>query len=126
MLKKVVFPAPLGPIRLTTSPRGIVKSTSSVATSPPNSLRTFSATRRFPFSLLMLHVVQRRVGNALVELGPPARTRDQPLGPDQHDEHDDRPVDAELVQRNLEVRSERLVERVADVRQPFLVQIREE
>src|SRR5215212_8087071 len=99
MLKNVVLPAPLGPIRLTTWPRGIVKSTSSVATSPPNSLRTFSATRRLPFSLLMLCVVEGRVGDSLVELGPPSRTRDQPFRADEHHEHDDRPVDAELVQR---------------------------
>ena len=31
MLKKVVLPAPFGPIRLTIAPRGIVKSTSLTA-----------------------------------------------------------------------------------------------
>src|SRR3954447_16799208 len=110
MLKNVVLPAPLGPIRLTTFPRGIVKSTSAVATRPPNSLRTWLATRRLPFWLLMLQVVERRIGDALVELGPPARTRNQPFRPDQHGEHDDRAVDAELVQRHFEVRAEGLVE----------------
>src|SRR4051794_186446 len=121
MLKNVVLPAPFGPIRLTTFPRGIVKLTSSDATSPPNSLRMCSATRSSPCSLLMLHVVERRVGDTLVELGPPARTRDQPFRPDQHHEHDDRAVDPELVQRHFEVRAEGLVERVPDVRKPFLV-----
>src|SRR6266511_3889298 len=126
MLKNVVLPAPFGPIRLTIRPRGIVKSTSSVATSPPNSLRTFSATSRLPFPLLMLSVVQPRVRYALVEFGPPSRTRDQPLGPDEHHDHDDRAVDAVLVQRHVEMCAERLVELVADVRQSFLVEIREE
>ena len=45
-LKKVVLPAPFGPMSDTIAPRGIVKSTSSVATSPPNSLRTLVATTR--------------------------------------------------------------------------------
>src|SRR3954453_14056524 len=126
MLKNVVLPAPLGPIRLTTLPRGIVKSTSAVATRPPNSLRTWFATSRLPFGLLMLHVVERRVRHPFVELGAPARTRNQPFRPDQHGEHDDRAVDAELVQRHFQMRAEGLVERMADVRESFLVQIREE
>ena len=46
MLKKVVLPAPLGPIRLTIAPRGIVKSTSLTATSPPNRLVQPVATSR--------------------------------------------------------------------------------
>ena len=37
MLKNVVLPAPFGPIRLTIALRGIEKSTSFTATSPPNS-----------------------------------------------------------------------------------------
>src|SRR3954449_2752263 len=123
MLKNVVLPAPFGPISDTTVPRGIVKSTSSVATRPPNSLRRFSTTTRLPFGLLMLRVVERRVVNAFVELRPASRTRDQPFRPDQHDEHDDRAVDPELVQRHLEVRPERLVQLVADVRKALLVQV---
>src|SRR5204863_3381240 len=93
MLKKVVLPAPLGPIRLTMRSRGIVKSTSSVATSPPNSFRTFSATRRLPFPLPMLRVVERRVRDTLVKLGLPSRTRYQPFRADEHHDHDDRAVD---------------------------------
>src|SRR6266568_1637626 len=38
MLKKVVFPAPFGPIRLTMARSSIVKSTLLTATSPPNRL----------------------------------------------------------------------------------------
>src|SRR6476646_9538117 len=126
MLKNVVFPAPFGPISETTAPRGIVKSTSSVATRPPNSLRRLSTTTRLPFPLLMPRVVERRVVHALVELRPPSRTRDQSLRADQHYEHDDRSVDAELVERHLEVRAEGLVERVPDVREALLVQVGEE
>jgi hypothetical protein len=51
-LKNVVLPAPLGPISATIEPRGIVKSMSSEARRPPNSLRTFVATRRLPSSLI--------------------------------------------------------------------------
>src|SRR5215212_2749232 len=126
MLKKVVLPAPFGPIRLTIAARGIVKSTSFVATSPPNSLRTRSATSRLPFPLLMLRVVERRVVHAFVELGLPSRTRDQTLRPRQHHDHDDRAVDAVLVQRHLEIRPEGLVELVPDVREALLVQVGEE
>src|SRR5438105_3330118 len=130
MLKNVVFPAPFGPISETTEPRGIVKSTSLVATSPPNSLRTLSATRSrspvlWPFSL-MLHVVERRVGHALVELGLASLARDQPLGPQEHRRHDDDPVDPELVLRHVEGRPERVVDRVADVGETLLVEEREE
>src|SRR3954453_10664726 len=126
MLKKVVLPAPFGPINETTVARGMVKSTLSVATRPPNSLRRLSTTTRSPLPLLMLCVVERRVVDAFVELGSASRTRDQPFGPDQHHQHDDRPVDAELVQRHFEMRAERLVQRVADVRKAFLVEVREE
>src|SRR5204863_7415391 len=126
MLKNVVLPAPFGPISDTTEPRGIVKSTSSVATSPPNSLRTPSATTRLPLSLPMLRVVERRVLDAFVKLCSASRTRNQPLRPDQHHEDDDRAVDPELVQRHLEVGAERLVQRMPDVREPFLVQVGEE
>src|SRR5512132_717624 len=45
MLKNVVLPAPFGPIKLTVEPRGIVKSTSSTASKPPNSLRSCAVTR---------------------------------------------------------------------------------
>jgi hypothetical protein len=43
MLKKVVLPAPFGPIRLMVDPRGMVKSTLSTATRPPNSFRSATA-----------------------------------------------------------------------------------
>ena len=47
-LKKVVLPAPLGPMSETIDPRGMVKSTSRLAISPPNRMVTFSACRSGP------------------------------------------------------------------------------
>ena len=44
-LKKVVLPAPLGPMSDTIEPRGMVKSMSRLAISPPNRMVTFSATQ---------------------------------------------------------------------------------
>jgi hypothetical protein len=41
MLKKVVLPAPLGPMIETIERLGIAKSTSSTATRPPKTLVTF-------------------------------------------------------------------------------------
>src|SRR5262245_62888531 len=101
----------------TIEPRGIVKSTSSVATRPPNSFRTFSATsrlsgsgltsvvRRIPIGerALRLHVVERRVVHALLELDLVSAFRDQPRRPEEHHRDDDRAVDAELVLRRIEV-----------------------
>src|SRR5436305_3250931 len=125
MLKNVVLPAPFGPIRLTIEPCGTVKLTSSTATSPPHSLRSASVTSRFS-GTGYLGVVQRLVVHAFVELGRSSRARDQPLGPEEHDDDDDRAEDAELVQRHVEVRAEVAVDPRADVRQPFAVEIREE
>src|SRR5262249_23056728 len=130
MLKNVVLPAPFGPISETIEPRGIVKSTSFVATSPPNSLRTCSATSRRspslrPFSL-MRDVVERRVVHAFVELGFASLARDQALRPQEHRRDDDDPVDPELVFRNVEARAECVVDRVADVGEALLVQEGEE
>src|SRR5262249_6846559 len=128
MLKNVVLPAPFGPISETIAPRGIVKSTSLVATSPPDSLRTCSATSRrsaslCPFSL-MRDVVERRVVHALVELSFASLARDQALRPEEHRRDDDDPVDPELVLRDVEGRPERVVDRVTDVGEALLVQER--
>src|SRR5205809_3475475 len=118
MLKNVVLPAPFGPISERTDPRGIVKSMSFEATRPPNSFRTCVATRMSPscapFSL-MLHVVEGRVRHTLVELGPASRARDQALGPEEHRQDDDQPVDPELILRDVEIGAELLVYPMADV-----------
>src|SRR5215216_6802987 len=109
MLKKVVLPAPFGPMSETIEACGIVKSTSFVAIRPPNSFRTCSATSRSVIAQLAIRVaaleadvVQRRVADAELQLRPPPPLRDQPLGSQEHHRHDDHAVDAELVLRRLE------------------------
>src|SRR5437868_79021 len=96
MLKKVVFPAPFGPIRLTIDPVGTVKSTSSTATRPPNSFRR-SSVLSSTSGTGALRVVQRLVVHSLIKHGGDPRARDQPLRPDEHHDHDDRSEDPELV-----------------------------
>src|SRR5918994_4450104 len=109
MLKKVVLPAPFGPISETIEFCGIIKSTSFVATRPPNSFRTSSAIRRsviFSIAIghraLRGHVVERRVADAELQLPAVPALGNQALGSEQHHHHDDQAVDAELVLRRLE------------------------
>src|SRR6187551_2911778 len=104
MLKKVVLPAPFGPIRLMIEPSGIVNSTSLTAIRPPNSLRTFSATRRSVIgrnpvgvAALVRHVVERRVRCALLDLLFMPAFGDEAGWPEQHHQDDDQAVDPELV-----------------------------
>src|SRR5919199_2227143 len=121
MLKNVVLPAPFGPIRLTIPPSGTMKSTSLTATRPPNSFRTAAAVSRSRAG-----IVERLVMDSLVELGRASRARDQPFGPEQHHDQQDDAEDAELVLRHLEARPERVVDRVADLREAGRVQPFEE
>src|SRR5918995_1243924 len=123
MLKNVVFPAPFGPIRLTIAPSGIVKSTSLTATRPPNSLRKRPAVR---MSATVLRPVQRLVVDALLELAFVPPLRDQPGRSEQHHEHDEDAVDEEVVLRDVDRPVERLGQLRAELRKPFLVEIREE
>src|SRR6266536_5558338 len=51
VLKKVVLPAPLGPIRPAILPFSITKSTLFTATRPPNALVTLRASKRFTICL---------------------------------------------------------------------------
>src|SRR5438552_3480102 len=95
MLKNVVFPAPFGPMRLTIEPSGTVKSTSFTAVRPPNSLRRLWAVSRSAISVR--HVVERLVGDALVELCRPPRARDEALRSEEHHHQQDDPEDPELV-----------------------------
>src|SRR5262245_55628025 len=119
MLKNVVLPAPLGPIRLTIEPPGMVKSTSSTATRPPNSLRSSSAWRRS----LMLDVVERLVVDACLELGLPPSAGYQPFGSEQHHQDEDDAEDAELVLRHVDMERQVCVEPVADVRESLTVEV---
>src|SRR6187551_2934169 len=122
MLKKVVFPAPFGPIRLTILPWGMVKSTSSTATRPPNSLRNCST---WTMSL-MLEVIERLVVDSHLELGLPPSTGYQALGPEQHHHHQDDAEDPELVLRHLDVQRQVLVQPCAGIRQSLAVEVGEE
>src|ERR1700746_2208147 len=125
MLKNVVFPAPFGPIRLTISPVGTVKSTSSTATSPPNSLRSSSVCSKTSRTG-RLRIVERFVVHAFVELRGDPRARHPPPWPRERDSHDDRSEDPELLLRYRDVRSQVLVDLPADVREALTVEIREE
>src|SRR5918995_4907396 len=101
MLKNVVLPAPFGPISETIEPCGIEKLMSLVATRPPNSFRTRSATSRSgPAESVILglavgigrlggDVVGGRVGDAELVLAPMPAFGDQPPPPEQHHQHDD-------------------------------------
>src|SRR6266550_7413242 len=125
MLKNVVFPAPFGPIRLTIEPTGTVKSTSSTATRPPNSLRR-SWVCNSASGTGVLRIVERLVVQAFVELSGHPGARYQPLRPEEHHDHDDRSEDAELVLRDVDVRPEVAVDLRTDVGKPFTIEIREE
>src|SRR5215204_6548545 len=122
MLKNVVLPAPFGPIRLTMVRSGMVKSTSSTATRPPNSLRSCS-TRTMS---LMLEVIERLVVHAHLELGFPPSAGYQAFGPEQHHHHEDDAEDPELVLRYLDVQRQMLVQPGSGVGQPLAIEVRQE
>src|SRR4249919_748564 len=141
MLKNVVLPAPFGPIRLTIVRSGIVKSTSFTATRPPNSLRTpWAISRSATLGVIsvverlvvVLHVVEILVVDALVELEFPPLARNQALRPEQHRQHEDDPEDPRRVERHVDLLTKHEVADAVrvhpgpDVREAFLVQIREE
>src|SRR5437870_1822556 len=113
MLKKVVLPAPFGPIRLMIEPSGMLKSTSLTATRPPNSLRTAAAISRSAIS--GLHVVERLVGHTLLELELAPGARNEAVRPEQHHDQQDHAVDPELVLRHVDVEAEMVVQPGAGV-----------
>src|SRR4051794_6901346 len=139
MLKNVVLPAPFGPIRLTIVPRGIVKSTSFTAVSPPNSLRTWtawssgSALMPSPSSVLRslrARSVEDGLLAALLELELASRARDQALGAEQHHHDEQDPEDQELVLRDVDLRRDpegvdQVVHSRADLVEAFQVQVLE-
>src|SRR3954469_23788741 len=113
MLKKVVLPAPFGPIRLTIVPRGIVKSTLLTAIRPPKPFRNPTTSIRsaiYPPSSTR-HVVEGFVVDAFVELGRASRARNPALGPEEHHHAQDDPEDPEppeLVLGNRERKMDRV------------------
>ena len=136
MLKNVVLPAPFGPIRLTIAPSGIAKSTSETATRPPNSLRIAVASSRFAIrtppsrAVATRRASRRRTGT---RRGPPARARacagHSAAGPAADSSMTSTmidPVDPAGVLRHVDVRPEVEVHPGAGVREPLLVEVREE
>src|SRR5262245_11989659 len=122
MLKNVVFPAPFGPIRLTMERCGMVKSMSSTATRPPNSLRS-SCTRT---RSLMFDVIERLVVDTSLELGFPPSAGYQTLGSEEHHHHEDHAKDPELVFGHLDVERQVLIQPRSRVGQALAVEIRKE
>src|SRR6478672_5786643 len=107
MLKNVVFPAPFGPMSETIELAGTLKSTSSTATRPPNSLRStcvWSSGSEGSGTGDLVVVERLVVDLRVVHLRRDARTRYQPFGTEEHDDDDDHPEDAELVERYVDVR----------------------
>src|SRR5215210_5219848 len=106
MLKNVVLPGPLGPIRLTMERSGMSKSTASTATSPPKILVIPRASRMLaPFSSgtgpAPYGVAAR--GAALVHLLRPLAVGDDPLRPEEHHYHQDDAEKEEVVLGEVDV-----------------------
>src|SRR3569833_827443 len=126
MLKNVVLPAPFGPISETMAFFGTSKSTSSLATSQPNSLRSCTVSRRAVSGTGDLVVVERFVADALVQLCRASLRGDLALRPEEHRQHEDDAEDAELVLRDVDRTARVVPEPGADVREPLAVEIGEE
>src|SRR4051812_40515479 len=126
MLKKVVLPAPLGPMIDTIERSGTLKVTSLTAVRPPNCLVTFCASsasgpsRPPGSSVVSVAAMSHRhrddglLALGFVELGLAPALRDQALWPHDHHDHQQEPVDRERDLRDVEV--DLHVEQVADVR----------
>ena len=128
MLKNVVLPAPFGPIRLTIAPLRN-REVDVVDGDEAAELLPQPWPRRAGRSIHRARLARRRgtaSSTALFELGLAAGARDQPLGPEEHHEHEDQAEDAELVERHVDVRPEGLVDLGADVPEALLVQVGEE
>src|SRR5215213_2086825 len=134
MLKNVVLPAPLGPIRLTIERSGMSKSTELTATSPPKtlviprasmmlatfSLETFSSLIDVP-----TQCVADVAALAAAELFGALAVGDYALGPEEHHEHQDNAEQEEVVLRYVRLAQERATKGVADGVHP-IVYLRQE
>src|SRR5919197_2517306 len=78
MLKSVVLPAPLGPMRLAIIPASSTKSMALTAIRPPKALLTLRASRSAMLVAFLLCL--------LMEFRGAAGARKQPLGAEQHDD----------------------------------------
>src|SRR4051794_811932 len=147
-LKNVVLPAPLGPIRATIEPVGMAKSTSLTATRPPNSTRTWRASRsssvtiRTDFFERISAVCRTRCRNGFViEAGLQPVTHlfvfehaavgllhlsgsgrgNETLRAEQHHQHEHETEEPELVLLEVDLRAEATVELAAQPDQAALV-----
>src|SRR5215831_20112276 len=101
-LKRVVLPAPFGPIRPTISPGSMASETSLLATSPPNrrvhDWRCRSAATPSLFSHGIAHHAggPGRAAAGQSRAPAPPWKREQPVGPPSRDQHDDGAVDDQV------------------------------
>src|SRR5215210_8111078 len=120
MLKNVVLPAPLGPIRLTMDRSGMSKLTALTATRPPKTLVMPRASRRLvpPWtSPSGTGRAAHRVARArlvLAQLLLALAVGDDALRPEQHHQHEDHAEDKEVVAGQVHVAHRRDAYRVAD------------
>src|SRR3989338_5133396 len=96
-LKKVVLPAPLGPMMEAMCPSSSSKSSESSAVSPPNRFVTPLASRMAAISAL-------GEGRPVTQLAVPALDRQDALGTEDHHEDQDETEDHALVLGRLELR----------------------
>src|SRR5215210_8512865 len=112
MLKNVVFPAPFGPIRRTFAATRMLSSSATLC------LRVGGL---FLLAVVVQGIVQRTV-RSFLELTLSPALRNEADRAEQHHQHDDRAVDAELVLRDLDVERGVGVQPRADVRQALDVE----
>ena len=122
MLKKVVLPAPLGPMIETIERSGIAKVTSSTATRPPKTFETFAAQQRLAVGrggharLSQARLVDRRP-TALSELELAPALGQEALRAQHHHEHQQEAEDPERELGEVEVEPDlrgHVVEHVGD------------
>src|SRR5690349_2364066 len=132
-LKKVVLPAPFGPMRLRIEPRAMARSTSRTARRPPNRFEILRASRMFSPASAAAGVDEgaagaaaggvaisaigrhRRIGCVgrqvaalrLVQLALPAPAREETFGPEQHHPDERDSVEQELVLDEVDVLQDR-------------------
>src|SRR5919112_2136417 len=125
MLKNVVLPAPLGPIRLTIECSGMSKSTSLTATRPPKTLVIPRASRMlpFPFSSATGHSserVARVAAFSTVQLLGPLAVGDDAFGAEEHHQNQYQAEQQEVVLRDVRLAESGATDGVADGVNPLV------
>src|SRR5215210_6411048 len=121
MLKKVVFPAPFGPIRLTMPLSGMSKSTALTATSPPKTLLIPRASRMF--GIVSFASGTSRLHGALLLLAQlllALAVRDYAFGSQEHHHHQQDTEEEEVVLGDVRVREQGAAEGIADIVHPHV------